>query len=57
LPGGRIFHCLHGVGRDAQGAVASRETVTFPNNINSIIVGENCSQFAVLFYDESDGDH
>ena len=56
LPG-RIFHCFHGVGGNAQRAVASGKTVTLPNNIDFVVVRENRGEFAIFFHDVPEGFH
>jgi hypothetical protein len=56
LPG-RVFHRLHGVGGNAQGAIAPGETVTLPNNIDLVVLRENRGEFAIVFHDEPEGFH
>ena len=53
----RIFHRFHGVGGNTQGAVASGETVTLPNNIDFVVLRENRGEFAIVFHDEPEGLH
>ena len=47
-----ILYCFHGVGGDADGAIASGETVTLPDDIDFVVLGEDRGEFTIGFHHE-----